>query len=722
MGYDNEVRLITDDLLQRDYFAKRIFQNILDTPNDWSVRIGIYGAYGTGKSTLINLINNYARRENYPVIKLNVGTFSTPNELWGAFFTALLTGLESLEYDIQNAIKWGWLPEWLGNKLSTSMVLNIYTISKYVNKNINHSISNSALNFVAGNLEFKSDFFASLKKQLDGKKIIFEIDDFDRLPPELVPQFLIALREILDLPCFAFILAMDRDKVANAIESRYHNFGAGYEFLEKIIDFPYPLPTPSATQIEAIFCNQLNKVVGIDTNIDYKPLVEFFPKNPRKLKLVTRNIKILKDELSRHGEEEIKWVIILFLCVLKSKSQHAYDIITQQLTNDDIHNVMFIDDDNKRAGAINNEIIKIYQSCKDVQEDDEELKKLIEYFFENYYYFRSNNLHYFVNLIINPHFLTWKEFYGLLDSYEELKSSKTILDWITTTEKQSAQNSRSDIVAELFESSVNHYGHQLENAAGTDLVADHGRHVECAKKALPFITELFNTIDEYDEREFFIFLDKAISWQHFNVNESDVELRRIEKQVFLDLLTTVNRLKRIELFYGLVERRNNLSKFPFGERNDRPKLDFVNFLLEQVTEILNDLQSELKKEDAMRMVKSANGYSALGYILLSNESILFKNGSIKHLDDLASQADTDMVLFNNLKIYFDLLCEHISHGRLNREVAILVAPILWRAITSRELQFRVHSRLFQQRTILINAGVGEGELPQPQWLTKCVIN
>ena len=43
------------------------------------------------------------------------------------------------------------------------------------------------------------------------------IDDLDRATPELLPKLLLALREILDLPGFTFVLAFDNEIVADGL-------------------------------------------------------------------------------------------------------------------------------------------------------------------------------------------------------------------------------------------------------------------------------------------------------------------------------------------------------------------------------------------------------------------------------------------------------------------------------------------------------------------------
>lgn len=261
-GYDNDLTHFKHDLLDRESLANNILNTIIDTPTDWSISTGIYGPWGTGKTTLLNFIEKKAKEKEYLYISFNPTSYTDSNGMWAAFYSTLLTELEKNSFDISNALpgaKWkNHLPENIREKISscswiqkgTSYLFRTSDIANSVNKSISNNIVNSALSLVSRYLRVGSVFFDTLKKQLNGKKIIIAIDDIDRANPHLIHQLLLSLREILDLPCFAFILSMDRDRVAKAISKAHPSYGTGHEFLEKIIDFPYFLPQPTQEQIE----------------------------------------------------------------------------------------------------------------------------------------------------------------------------------------------------------------------------------------------------------------------------------------------------------------------------------------------------------------------------------------------------------------------------------------------------------------------------------------
>src|SRR3990167_10902214 len=623
-----------------------------------------------------------------------------------------------------------YIPEYIRKKIScvwtqkaTSYLFQVSDIANSVNKSISNNTVNSALSLVSRHLRAGSIFFDNLKEQLNGKKIIIAIDDIDRANPTLIHQLFLSLREILDLPCFAFILSMDRDRVAKAISLTHPSYGSGHEFLEKIIDFPYFLPEPTQEQVELIFSDQLKEIVGISNNIDCVPLLQYLPKNPRKIKLVARNIKILKNEILRHGEDEINWLIIVFLCILRSKSQHAYDISIKKLKDNDLYDIAFIEDKNKKKEKMNEKIDFLIKDCTDIDNAKTELMPLFEFLFDHYYEFRGQNFSYYANLITEPHYLTWKEFKSLLSASKSKNANDVINSWITDTEHKRGKKYRQHIVGELFESATNYYSSCLEKAANTVLLDEFNSTMSDAVTTVQFIEFLFNTVSEYGTKELLIVCDKILSWRHFQKNAADINIRAQEQQILSRLVEKLEKNSFIDIFYELAKRRQNLSLTPFGPEIDLHKLDFVDMLINLVyTNALEELASKFEQEGEVRLAKKSYGNTALGYLLLNRDSILFKSGNIAYLDQVIQQEGSNKKIYDNVHDYFIMFCENLTQKNLSTEVINLVAPKLWIATISRQLQYRCHSSLLKQRQVLIDSGIDEKSLPIPKWLGDHHIN
>jgi predicted KAP-like P-loop ATPase len=112
------------------------------------------------------------------------------------------------------------------------------------------------------------------------------IDDLDRTDPTVVPKLLLALRELLDVPKFVFVLAFDRGTVSRALAEYNTAWGpSGEAFLEKIIDFPFELPTPTPGQVKALAVRQFGELCPFVPLDRLNEVAALLPDNPRRLKL-----------------------------------------------------------------------------------------------------------------------------------------------------------------------------------------------------------------------------------------------------------------------------------------------------------------------------------------------------------------------------------------------------------------------------------------------------
>jgi hypothetical protein len=92
--------------------------------------------------------------------------------------------------------------------------------------------------------------FAELRKLPDalaGQRLAVLIDDLDRCSPEKVVAVLEAINLIMDVPGFVFVLALDYDVLVEAIATRYPHV-SGHDFIQKIIQIPFQVPPMLADQ------------------------------------------------------------------------------------------------------------------------------------------------------------------------------------------------------------------------------------------------------------------------------------------------------------------------------------------------------------------------------------------------------------------------------------------------------------------------------------------
>ena len=73
-GYDAARSARDEDHLNRWPFAQKIYRIVSSGPRDWSVRIGVYGEWGSGKTSVINFGNSMARGDGNVIFTFDPGT------------------------------------------------------------------------------------------------------------------------------------------------------------------------------------------------------------------------------------------------------------------------------------------------------------------------------------------------------------------------------------------------------------------------------------------------------------------------------------------------------------------------------------------------------------------------------------------------------------------------------------------------------------------------
>src|SRR5947207_943144 len=88
-GFDAAVKRREEDYLNRWPFAQEIYGVATTGPADWSVRIGIYGEWGTGKTSVLEFIAAMAERDEHTLIRFNPWQYATKDVLWREFISAV---------------------------------------------------------------------------------------------------------------------------------------------------------------------------------------------------------------------------------------------------------------------------------------------------------------------------------------------------------------------------------------------------------------------------------------------------------------------------------------------------------------------------------------------------------------------------------------------------------------------------------------------------------
>ena len=94
-GVDDPLIDPAADCLDRRQFAENIFKLLDGTPVETRLRIGIFGAWGSGKTTVMNFIKHQCKEEGHPVAVFSPWQFNSREEAQEGFISSLYKGLAS---------------------------------------------------------------------------------------------------------------------------------------------------------------------------------------------------------------------------------------------------------------------------------------------------------------------------------------------------------------------------------------------------------------------------------------------------------------------------------------------------------------------------------------------------------------------------------------------------------------------------------------------------
>lgn len=288
-----------------------LLKSVVTNEKNLPITIGLYGDWGSGKSSVLEILKELLKDEEDAVVVYFDGwTFESFDDAKIAliqgivdeleknkkFFSKVGDGLKDLKDDfvkLKDSINWMRVL-----KVTTQMAIptaaafatggasiipSIVLALKNSKEDLQDIINEDKLEeFIKSNIakeeeakkyqavrEFRNDFEELIKKSKQGKVVVL-IDDLDRCLPRHIIDSLEAIKLFLNVPGTAFVIAADEYIVSNAIKSEYKSLidasngenenreNLGKSYMEKFIQLPYHLPTLSRKEVETyvtlLFC------------------------------------------------------------------------------------------------------------------------------------------------------------------------------------------------------------------------------------------------------------------------------------------------------------------------------------------------------------------------------------------------------------------------------------------------------------------------------------
>lgn len=264
LAADNPVRQLSDDKLGRTSAAKSFALNVLRLDTSEGVVVGVLGAWGSGKTSFINLARPTFEEDGVPVLDFNPWMFSGAEQLVQSFFSELSAQLKLKP----GLVEVGKGLEEYGEMFSSLAWVPI--VGPWIER------GQDLAKLIGNLLQRKKEGVGSQRAKVDkalralSKPIVVVLDDIDRLNTSEIRDIFRLVRLTANFPNLIYVLAFDRKRVEDALSEEGI---PGRAYLEKILQIGFDLPTvPEHVLNQQIFAE-------IDAALEGIPNVGSFDSN-----------------------------------------------------------------------------------------------------------------------------------------------------------------------------------------------------------------------------------------------------------------------------------------------------------------------------------------------------------------------------------------------------------------------------------------------------------
>ncbi len=251
---DNPITSPKDDVLEWSSIAEVFARRTLSFDATHGLVVGVFGPWGSGKTSFINLARPEFERAGIPVLEFNPWLFSGAHQLLERFFSELSAEMgESSDLETIG----GYLKKY-GNLLTPA-------ISGLAGSSHAGKAWSAFLKFIGRQTETPASTISSrnkLTKALAQRSnpIVVVLDDVDRLSIDEIREPFKLVRLTANFPNLIYIVACDRLRVEAAFEDNEPNLRGNY--LEKIFQWFIDVPTASRERLRKELRDGTKKALG----------------------------------------------------------------------------------------------------------------------------------------------------------------------------------------------------------------------------------------------------------------------------------------------------------------------------------------------------------------------------------------------------------------------------------------------------------------------------
>jgi hypothetical protein len=259
--------------------AERIATSLVDRSSEDGLVIGVEGAWGSGKSSLLFLIGDelgkLPKHQQPTIINFRPWLIGNRDALITSLFDELSRKLdqvalsagdatrisvtkakeagEALRSFMNGLSRAGAVMEFAGEALGIGPLKLVGKGAKAAGDAAGKKPAPPPLS------ELKDKLVKSLRDL--GHRFVITIDDVDRLEPTEAIEILRLVRSVVDLPNVMYLLCYDSDTLGHSIE-RAVGIKSGQAYLEKIVQLTVMVPRPETFQLRQWFTDELHLIAS----------------------------------------------------------------------------------------------------------------------------------------------------------------------------------------------------------------------------------------------------------------------------------------------------------------------------------------------------------------------------------------------------------------------------------------------------------------------------
>jgi hypothetical protein len=315
--------------------------------------IGIYGEWGTGKTTLMKSIENVLKSDkdnNILTIWFNAWKYEREEQF------ALVSLMKTIAYKMdEQPEKYKKAKQVFYKSIVTAAkgLLSKYVLSENSVEELHKNLTSSDMKGLAEE-DKDTIYFHGLKQIEDAmnevlkdspeSRIVVFIDDLDRCSPKKALEVFESIKVFLGIKGFVYIIGLSHETFGKLIKAEYEKSGitgiSGEQYIRKIIQIPIMVPEWNSSDIADL----TEKVITEKLDEKYSNLIRENKKlisiaseaNPRELKRFINNFIVSNEIFS--SNPEIQPQQLLAVQALKVRWPNLYRELSSIYVDEEFHN------------------------------------------------------------------------------------------------------------------------------------------------------------------------------------------------------------------------------------------------------------------------------------------------------------------------------------------------------------------------------------------------